>query len=226
MKKFSLFAALFLFACGTRAFAQDQIVYTDPAVQHLSTDVPGDDMGLNFTVSEGITVDALGAFNAAGNGIIVGNIQVEIYDFSTGQWVTPPVTFHGTYTPEGDGYDVFQSITPVYLAPGDYQVDAVGFQEGDPAGNQFYGSTGPTTNNLGGALTFTGASYAFVGVLAPETSCGGCNPLPQQNSQFDAGTFEAHVPEGGASSLYLLFAGLFCLGAILYNSRKQFGSRA
>jgi hypothetical protein len=225
MKKYPLIVALFVFACGTLAFGQDQIVYTDPAVQHLSTDVPGDDMGLNFTVNEGITVDALGAFNAAGNGVITGYIQVAIYDFSTGQWVTPDVTFHGTYTPEGAGYDVFQSITPVYLPPGNYQIDAVGFQEGDPAGNQYYRSTGPTPNDLEGALTFTGASYAFVGVLAPETSCGGCNPLPQQISQFDAGTFEAHVPESGAPSLYLLLTGICCFGAI-FASRKQLGARA
>jgi hypothetical protein len=223
MKRFSLILALFLLVCGVRAFGQDSIIYTDPAGQ--GTQSFDGNLGLDFTVNEGITVDALGAFNASGIGTITGTIDVAIYDFSTSSWVTPTVAFHGAYTP--DGYDVFQSITPVYLAPGNYQVDSVGFSDSDLNGNLFTGSTGPATNPLGGALTFTGAGYVnSAGLVHPET-CNGCGRAPSpQNMQFDAGTFEAHVPEGGASSLYLLFAGLFCLGAILYNSRKQLGSRA
>jgi hypothetical protein len=230
MKKFSLIAAFFVLVCSVKAFSQDQIVYTDPAQTKLSPDAPGDDMGLNFTVNDWITVDALGAFNSSGSGTITGYIQVGIYDLTTGEWATPAVTFHGTYPVEGEGYDVFQSIAPVSLAPGNYQIDAVGFDDPtyspeDMSGNQYYGSTGPIPNGLGGAISFTGASYGFIGVLAPRSSCGGCSPLPAQVSQFDAGTFEAHVPEGGATSLYLLLAGVCCFGAI-FASGKQLASRA
>jgi hypothetical protein len=40
--------------------------------------------------------------------------------------VTPVATFLGSYAPAGLGYDVFQSIAPVTLAAGSYEVDEIG----------------------------------------------------------------------------------------------------
>jgi hypothetical protein len=88
-------------------------------------------------------------------------------------------------------------------------------------------SSGPTLNTFGGAITFTGAAWDETGALDWPNSCPSCQGAPSpQDRQFDAGTFYVSaVPEGGASSLYLLLAGLACFGAILA-SRKQLGSRA
>src|ERR1035441_8630324 len=120
MKKISILAALFLFVGGLQAFG-GAIVYNDPAGQ--GTQNFNGNLANFFTVNTSVTVDALGVFNASGGGYITGPIQVGLYDVTTSTQVGPTVTFQGQYTPQGLGYDVFQSITPVTLAPGLYEVD-------------------------------------------------------------------------------------------------------
>ncbi|MGA2373358.1 MAG: VPDSG-CTERM sorting domain-containing protein [Candidatus Korobacteraceae bacterium] len=178
------------------------IVYTDPADQ--GTQNWYGNLGLDFTVNTPVTVTALGVFNATGSGDITGPIDVAIYDFTTSSWVTPTVAFSGTYTPQGDGFDVLQQlITPITLAPGNYQVDAVGFSSSDENGNLNTGSSsGPNLNSLGSALTFTGAAWDFNTSLDAPNTCSTCKGAPAQDSQFDAGTFEV-VPEGGTTLVLL-----------------------
>jgi hypothetical protein len=171
------------------------IAYNDPANQASVGDGAGN-IALIFNVNSPISVTDLGVFNAFGSGTITGTVQVVIWNIITNAQATPVATFHGSYTPAGLGYDVFQSITPVTLGVGSYEVDEVGlgcvFGCLDDFGNQAHGSTGPVLNTGGGLLTFNGAAYDESTTLDEPFpgSCSGCNGLPSQSSQFDAGTFE------------------------------------
>jgi hypothetical protein len=147
------------------------------------------------------------------------------------------VTFHGQYATAGLGYDVFQSIVPVTLAPGFYEVDAVGFSGSDLNGNRNEGSpSGPVLNNLGGALTFAAgdSTYSFLQTIVFPTDfngnsinggvldTNGAGPGPGDPDAnylalYDAGTFAA-TPEPG--SLFLLATGLFGLAIILFRRAK------
>jgi hypothetical protein len=218
MKRLSLFAALFAFVVGGFQAIAQTAVYSDPVGQGTQ-DWYGN-LALTFNVNTFITVDALGAYNASGTGAITGPIFVEIYDFTTSSVVASTVFTSGLYAPQG--FDVFQSIAPVGLGPGSYEVDAVGFGPPDLNGNLNTGSsTGPLLNDLGGALTFTGAAWDYSTTLDQPTTCVICQPAPAQTHQFDAGTFEATVPEGGAGLLYLLIGGSACFGTMLLASRGR-----
>lgn len=202
---------------GAASVSASTIPYTDPANQ--GTQAYGGNLALNFNVVAPITVTDLGVFNAAGNGVITGTISVVIYDLTSHTQVTPVVTFHGTYATGGLGFDVFQAISPVTLGVGSYQVDAVGFSGTDLNGNINTGSsTGPLLDTGGGKLVFAGASYDGSAVLDGPTTCAGCQGLPAQTHQFDAGTFAfAAVPEPGA--LGLLGTGMLAAAAML---RRKF----
>jgi hypothetical protein len=168
-------------------FRPRSYLIANPANQ--GTQAFGGNLAFLFDVNSPVTVTGLGVFNAAGDGVIHGTIDVDIFNTTSNALVTPIATFQGTYTPIG--FDVFQSITPVVLPIGTYEVDAVGFNSSDLNGNLSTGSTsGAVLNNDGGKLTFTGASYDFSSVLDdPQNSCAGCFSPPDQFHQWDAGAF-------------------------------------
>ncbi len=215
MKRFVL--PLALLSLGAMV-ANAEIAYTDPANQ--GTQAFGGNLALTFTVNSAITVTQLGVFNATGNGIIGQPIQVAIFNLGTSSLATPVVTFLGTYTPGGLGYDLFQSIAPVTLAPGTYEVDAVGFGGNNLNGNLNLGSTGPLLNTAGGKVTYTGAAWDYSTSLDAPTSCTICQGAPvPQNVQFDAGTFafsaSASAPEPGVyGTLALGLLGLLWVAII------------
>jgi hypothetical protein len=218
MKRFlTAFAVVTL--AGVMEMRADTIAYEDPAGQgNQNPGYPGN-LASNFDVLAPITVTGLGVFNADGSGTIAGTIQVAIFDTSTNLQVTPIVTFvPGSYTLGGFGFDVFQSIAPVVLGIGSYQVDAVGFGS-DPDGNitQPGGATGAVLND-GGALSFTGYAFDGSGTLDVPTTCDACIAGPGQ-AQWDAGTFSfttASVSDAPEPGSFVLFgSGLIGLSAIL-----------
>jgi len=189
MKRILVAAVFLALVGGTVAEASTIIPYIDPAGQ--GTQAYGGNLALTFTLNAPITVTELGVFNANGTGIISGTIDVAIYNTTTDALVTPVVAFTGGPYSVGElDYDVFQPISSVVLGPGNYEVDAVGFNGSDLNGNLVTGSSsGPLLNNDGGVITFTGAAYDGNSTLDDPLACGGCNPTPAQWSQFDAGTF-------------------------------------
>jgi len=190
--------AALLALLSTFAVHASTIAYNDPAAQ--GTQIFPGNLALLFHVNDPITVTSLGVFNANGSGTIAGTIQVAIWNTDLNIQVTPTVTFHGSYTPAGFGFDVFQSIAPIILGIGNYEVDAVGFNSLDLNGNKQTGSsTGTTLNSGGGVLTFTAAAFDNSTSLDGPTSCIGCLTGPANINQFDAGTFTfTGAPEPGA----------------------------
>ncbi|MDE3198775.1 MAG: hypothetical protein KGN84_20675 [Acidobacteriota bacterium] len=173
---------------------------------------------MDFTVNTAIRVDSMGVYNAAGNGVVNGTLQVAIFlnDGSGNMVAGTHVTFApGTYLQDliNDGpYDVYQSIAPVILQPGNYSVVAVGFSATDPNGNiGFPGGVGAVEDSSG-LITYTGsARYNSTqnGLLVfPQTVDTG------PANRYDAGTFEfSQTPEPGTFGLAIVASGLlFCVG--------------
>jgi hypothetical protein len=209
----------FIALIGVMSLHADTIAYTDPDNTTYTFLDPNWNFALAFTVNAPITVTALGVFNLDGSGVIHGPVQVGIFLASgSGAEVTPTVTFAGTYTPAGLGYDVFQPITPVVLQPGLYLVNEVGLNAGgyDHSGNRVHGATGPIMNSGGGLLSFNEAYYDFNSTFdnpfLTSGTCPSCPPPPVGLNVFDAGTFEFHgatTPE--PSSILLFSSGLVSL---------------
>jgi hypothetical protein len=121
-----------------------------------------------FNVNSNLTINSLGVFNAAGNGIIGGSTPIEVAIYSVTPSGATSLVASATFAPGSyyeSGYYVYQSIAPVTLTPGTpgttYEVDAVGFGAANPNGsltnpngNINNGSVAPTLNPFGGAITY------------------------------------------------------------------------
>jgi hypothetical protein len=199
--------------------------FTQPPLQAW-----GGSLGMEFTVNSDIAVTSMGVYNAAGNGVISGTLQVEIFEQNPdNSWSVVPGTYAeftsanpGTQDLVNDGkYDLYQAITPVLLNPGDYAVVAVGFSSADPNGNSGEPVGVGATEDASGLLSYTGSGEYNLeqnGLLVfPDTTDGG------PANRYDAGTFEFNsAPE--PASFFLIGTGLALTVFVARRSRRLDGS--
>lgn len=189
---------------GFPAFA-DIAAFTAPAGLSFATFVPGGadccNLGMVFTPTTNITVDALGVYAIAGQ-IPAGGDTVAIYN-SAGTLLTPATTVLPA-DPIVNGY-YYQSITGVTLTAGaTYTVDEFG-----TSGEWGYGAV-PTTN---ASITYDGHDYSFATSLTFPTSTAGAAGSAYYGPNIFFTPSTASVPE--PKGLPLLAAALLGLGAIV-----------
>lgn len=248
MKKYAfafpiLAAAFLLLVFGTQAFGETAIYETIAQSQGNQNNVQ---IASTFTVNDPLAINELGVFDYSGNGLhnykgAASIITVGIFNTVTGQLVTS-ATFSsasclsgsGTCAYKEEGYDLFQSIPTITLAPGKYEVDAIGFNAQNAFGNTTLkqyclpgatctGEVGPTLESLGQFITFTGSAWDndLTALDDPQT-CKVCKTGAAQDNEFNAGTFGTVVPEPG--SLLLTSTGLLGLAVILFRKTKPAGA--
>src|ERR1035441_9027679 len=121
------------------AFA-DTLAYSDPSGQGTQN-WPGN-LALTFQVNTAIMVDQLGVFNANGTSDLnAGSIIVGIYN-SSGTLLTSTTFSAGTAYAVSNS-DLLKSISSILLAPGTYEVDALGFSNNLNGNLNAGSSTGP-----------------------------------------------------------------------------------
>ena len=154
-------------------------------------------LGLNFSVAGSVSVGSLGVFDSNGDGLS-GTLYSTIFDMM-GNAVTPTVSFSGT-AGSGNPY-LYQSIGPVTLAAGNYQLASWGYSGADQNYNN-YGAGGPITfNSVGGSLTALGTSYSgSAGGLATIADIGATRYGAGQLYRFDGHAAAAATPAGSGRS--------------------------
>jgi hypothetical protein len=188
----------------------------------------GGSLGMDFTVNSAINVDSMGVYNAAGNGVITGTLQVAIFEQnpdSTWSEVTGTYASFNNASPGSpdlvnDGkYDLYKAIAPVLLDPGTYSIVAVGFSQQDPDGNTGYTDGVGAAETGGSLLTYTGSARfdaAQTGTLIfPTTVDGG------PANRYDAGTFEFSAATPEPASFILIGTGLALVAVVRLRRRTS-----
>jgi len=190
-----LMVALLFVAISAPAARADSTAFT-PSGTLSCCDGGSVNLGITFTVNSGISVDALGFYDAPG---LTGGSAVGIYD-SSGNLLTS--VFVPLTDSVVDGY-FYQSIVPVSLTAGD-QYTVVEFTDSSP-GIWEDGPAGvpPTTDP---SITFNNTAYLYAGTLGfPTVINGALNPV-YYGPDFFIETPTSTVPE--PCTLFLFFTGL------------------
>jgi hypothetical protein len=197
-------AVVGLLLCVTSAKSQvDFITIPTGTAPNEPSGSPGPyTLGQAFTVTgPGIVVTSLGAYDDDNpNSFPTAHpVQVGIFSASSGLLVTPEVSFTGAGSGTADGDVLFQAITPVRLAPGEYVIAASGYsgsgQGYEVFGNSAHGTPTWTFNSDGGILTLGSSLTLQSSSLTYPTKPDNSGTPPQ----YAAGDFQYQtaVPDGG-----------------------------
>ena len=221
----SMIAMLLVLFGGIQAYAFPILAYTNVAGK--GNQAFGGDIALVFTVNSGITVVEMGVYDNLGAAKVPTgtNVTVGIYtvpctlpNFLTCAGTLVPgtsVTFASGQTYTAVGGDLLDTITPVFLAPGNYEVVAVGFNANFK--NGVYNSS-PYANSFTGSpyLTADGSSFSAHGTLQFT------NTNPNANTIYDAGTLDfgpTPTPEPG--TLLLMGTGVLGLAGMVRSKFRK-----
>jgi len=160
-------------------------------------------LGTPFTVNSAIRVSQLGVFDSGSDGLMSGGTDLFAAIFTApstppGSIVVGPVDF-AVPVSSSSSY-VFQSVTPVVLAPGNYILAAWGFDSENPNGNTGSGNTAATVASTGGGLITVGSGGQY------STSADTYPTTPDGNSYL-AGNFIFSAAGGGCIAQYSNCAG-------------------
>jgi hypothetical protein len=210
MRKFLLSAAAIAAAALATPALAGTVIYDTPPTTGPNQNWTGV-LGLDFVVtSRPVTIDGLGAFDGDKNGIN-SDIWVGIFN-GDGSVAVAAVNFNGS---AATGQDfIFKAINGVTLAPGNYQLAAWGYGNGEGNYNA-YGPSGSaiTFNSLFGSLAATGTRYGnagSAGVLATNVDNG--------LTRYGSASFTASVPESATWAMMLLGFGM--IGGAARSRRK------
>lgn len=201
------------------ALAAFSAVPSQAATQIYSSDVDGlagnqpwnGTLGLNFDVNAPIVITSLGVFDDSSDGL-QATLAVTIFDRATQQQLFSPVIFSSGTANTGNEY-IFQSIAPLILRRGAYQLAAWNYD----ANEQNYNNSGPggpiTFNDLGGRLTAVGTSYSNAGgVYGNQPDVG--------LTRYGAGSLmAAAIPE--PATWAMLIGGFGVVGGAMRSARRN-----
>ena len=180
-------------------------------------------LGLDFTVNAAIIINSLGAYSGADAN---ANITVEIFT-SAG---TPVPGLLTTITTTSTPY-TWQSVAPVLLLPGTYQVTAWGYGDIGNYNSGISPGTPVSFNTLGGALTDGLPYYNNPGVTGFATILDNFNGdqfSPDGLHYYGAGNFDASLATGDApgvtplpAALPLFASGLGAIGFIGWRRKRK-----
>lgn len=183
-------------ALGAANAKANYLAFTPPGTFTPGTGPANDpvNLGLFFTVSTTLTVDALGFFDIPN---LTGSETVTLYNSSETSLASVVVPLTATLD---DGY-LMQNITPIVLTPGSYVVAAF-------TGNNPWEYAGSTV--AGAGITFNSENYLYSSSPGYPTGGVGSAAGVYYGPTFDVSTSQSTVPEPGA--WVLTGAGLVLLG--------------
>lgn len=252
MKKMSIALLALATALATPPVAiANSFAYSAPAGQ--GTQEYSGFLANFFTVNSDLTINVLGVYNAAGNGVVGGSTYLQAFIYNVNQLNTLNFTAYTIFNP---GEQYYESGNYIYqycggnitLTPGTYEIEAIGFDAGNPNGNIDDGSVAPTLNTFGGAITYLDgfseyspdrASDALAATEDENGNPAGSYGFPVQSNggildrwggsidvdapaAYEAGSFGYITPE--PSSLLLLGTGLLGLAFVVFRKAKATGT--
>ena len=179
-------------------------------------------LGLDFTVVTAGYVNAVGLFDAGGDGFGTERLKVAIFNLNGSKVSGTEYTFTGNSDPLSNGSRI-HSISQVSLPVGSYSIVAASLGSSlNPLWNLVYphSSLKPTFDGQGGALSFSGNARWNWGSIS-----GGIS-LPTTTGNFEspafaAGTFDFSTTAVPEPSTYLAGLGaLTMLGFFGWRNRK------
>ncbi len=181
-------------------------------------------VGLEFTVNTPITVTGLGVFDS-GQLPILTTLTVDLMPVPAGYLLTggpgtvdASATFLGTYSSFTNGNYVFQTISPVILAAGNYYLEGYGWTSQDQERNTEVDGSPPDTFTSDPSVSFVTSVYGT----------GSDKPATLPSNVFGGDIFSAANLEFGSvtatplpSTWTMLIAGFLGLGFIAYRGTKS-----
>jgi hypothetical protein len=205
-----------------QAYGSAVIAYTDTKAGNQRFN---GDLALFFNATSSISITELGVFDSGKVSTVPSGTTLYVGIYAVGSSTSPIVS--ATFDNNGDGgpytltgSDLFQSIAPVALAPGAYEVVATGFSSSTSFEDGTYNS--PGAGNFTGGPSLTNGGSGYIGyVVSPPGGLAYVSLAANHSSfpHYDAGTFEyvTLTPEPG--TLLLMGTGVLGLAGVV---RRKF----